>query len=81
MEKRGARCPSTGTRKLPLRVASHGAAVLVALTWFLLHRPPKASAELIQKRLTFNSSENAVLSAAISPDGKYLAYSDSPGFT
>jgi Tol biopolymer transport system component len=54
-------------------------AALVALAWFLLHRPPKPSAELTQKRLTFNSSENAVQSDAISPDGKYLAYSDSAG--
>ena len=54
-------------------------AALVALAWFLLHRPPKPSAELTQKRLTFNSSENPVQSAAISPDGKYLAYSDPAG--
>jgi len=37
------------------------------------------SAELTQKRLTFNSSENPVGSAEISPDGKYLAYSDPAG--
>ena len=56
---------------------------LVALAWFLLRRPPKPSAEpsaeLTQKRLTSNSSENAVQSGAISPDGKYLAYSDPAG--
>ena len=52
---------------------------LVAMTSFLLHRPPKPSAELTQKLLTFNSSENPVQSAAISPDGKYLAYSDPSG--
>ena len=40
---------------------------------------PSPQAELTQKRLTFNSSENAVQSAAISPDGKYLAYSDPAG--
>ncbi len=54
-------------------------ATLVAGTWFLLHRPPEPSAELTQKRLTFNSSENPVQSVAISPDGKYLAYSDRTG--
>jgi DNA-binding winged helix-turn-helix (wHTH) protein/Tol biopolymer transport system component len=54
-------------------------AALVALVWFLLHRPPKPSAELTQKRLTFNSSESPVESDAISPDGKYLAYSDPAG--
>jgi serine/threonine protein kinase/DNA-binding winged helix-turn-helix (wHTH) protein len=48
------------------------------LVWFLMHRAPSPSpsAELTQKRLTFNSSENVVQSSAISPDGKYLAYSD-----
>jgi len=56
---------------------------LVALAWFVLRHPVKPSAgpsaELTQKRLTFNSSENAVQSDAISPDGKYLAYSDPAG--
>jgi eukaryotic-like serine/threonine-protein kinase len=52
---------------------------LAGLAWHLLRRPPKPSAELTQKRLTFNSSENAVQSDAISPDGKYLAYSDPAG--
>jgi DNA-binding winged helix-turn-helix (wHTH) protein/Tol biopolymer transport system component len=54
-------------------------AALVALTWFLRHHPPKTPAELTQKRLTFNASENHAQSAAISPDGKYLAYSDAAG--
>ncbi|MGO9273917.1 MAG: protein kinase domain-containing protein [Terriglobia bacterium] len=61
-------------------------AVLVALAWFLLHRPIKPtgpsagpSGEVTQKRLTFNSSENTVGSDAISADGKYLAYSDPAG--
>jgi serine/threonine protein kinase len=54
-------------------------AALVALAWFLLHRPPKASAELTQKRLTFNSSENSIYNDVISPDGKYLASSDRAG--
>jgi Tol biopolymer transport system component len=51
------------------------------LLWFLRHRapPPQPPAELIQKRLTFNSSENFVQSNAISPDGKYVAYSDPAG--
>jgi serine/threonine protein kinase/Tol biopolymer transport system component len=53
----------------------------LALAWLLTHRapPPKPSTELTQKRLTFNSSENAVQTAVISPDGKYLAYSDPAG--
>jgi serine/threonine protein kinase len=54
-------------------------AALVVLTWFLLHRPPKPSAELTQKRLAFSSSENPVGFPVISPDGKYLTYSDRAG--
>jgi Tol biopolymer transport system component/DNA-binding winged helix-turn-helix (wHTH) protein len=53
-------------------------AALVAVTFFL-PRPPKASAELTLKRLTFNSSENPIYWPVISPDGKYLAYSDRAG--
>jgi eukaryotic-like serine/threonine-protein kinase len=56
-----------------------GVAALVALTWLLLDRPANPPAELTQKQLTFNSSENPVQSTAISPDGKYLAYSDPAG--
>ncbi len=55
------------------------AVVLAGLVWFLLRRPPQPSAELTQKRLTFNSSENPVQIGAISPAGKYLAYSDPAG--
>ncbi len=36
--------------------------------------------ELVQRQLTANSPENPVLAAAISPDGKFLAYSDANGF-
>jgi eukaryotic-like serine/threonine-protein kinase len=54
-------------------------AAMAALTWFLLHRPSVPSAVLTQTRLTFNSSENPVQSAAISPDGRYTAYSDPTG--
>src|SRR5690349_10016125 len=51
---------------------------IAVLIWMLspfLSRP----AELIERQLTANSSENSVNSAAISPDGKYLAYSDNTG--
>jgi len=49
--------------------------------WFLLHRPPQPLAEssIREKRLTFNSSESPVLGGRLSPDGKYLAYSDPAG--
>jgi serine/threonine protein kinase/Tol biopolymer transport system component len=45
----------------------------------LSQRAAQPAIELTQQRLTYNSSEDPVLSAAISPDGKYLAYSDSGG--
>ncbi len=71
------------------RAAIGSAAVLAAiaaLTWILLYRTAKPSdesakpsAQLTQRQLTFNSSENGVDSACISPDGRYLAYSDRAG--
>jgi serine/threonine protein kinase/Tol biopolymer transport system component len=51
----------------------------LAAAWFFLHRRPSPSAELTQKRLTFNSSDNPVVAAVLSPDGNYLAYSDTAG--
>jgi serine/threonine protein kinase/Tol biopolymer transport system component len=61
-----------------------GAVALVAvglagLGWFLLRHPNQPLVELTQKRLTLNSSDNPVIGGAISPDGKYLAYSDRAG--
>ena len=53
-------------------------ALLAGLAWVLLRRPVPPP-ELTQKRLTFNSSENPVSSIAVSPDGKYVAYSDRAG--
>jgi DNA-binding winged helix-turn-helix (wHTH) protein/Tol biopolymer transport system component len=49
------------------------------MSWFLANRPVRAPSELIERRLTFNSSASEVASAVISPDGKYLAYSDPAG--
>ena len=79
-----------GVIKRHKRAAIGGAVAVTAIAvvvWILLHRTPKISdelaqkpsADLTQKRLTFNSSENGVDSAALSPDGKYLAYSDQAG--
>src|SRR6185437_3694512 len=52
---------------------------LIAAGWFAIRRTPQPAPELTQRRLTFNSSENPVESAVISPDGNYLAYSDAAG--
>ena len=48
--------------------------------WAGMHRAAKNTpSEFRDRRLTFNSSANDVGSAVISPDGKYLAYSDTAG--
>jgi serine/threonine protein kinase len=49
-----------------------------AIIW-LWPGAPSDHVQLKQKQLTANSSENPVGSAAISPDGKYLAYADLSG--
>jgi DNA-binding winged helix-turn-helix (wHTH) protein/Tol biopolymer transport system component len=48
-------------------------------TWVMRSRHPILLSELKQKQLTSNSVGNAVVSGAISPDGKYLAYVDPVG--
>ncbi|MGH9432392.1 MAG: protein kinase domain-containing protein [Terriglobia bacterium] len=54
-------------------------AVLAVFAWFRGRRPRLPSAAMTQTQLTFNSVANLVTSSAISPDGKYVAYSDSAG--
>jgi eukaryotic-like serine/threonine-protein kinase len=53
----------------------------VGIFWFMKRQTSSRPGlpELKQRQLTANSSENAVLSGAISPDGKYLAYADMQG--
>jgi len=54
--------------------------LLTAAGWLLMLRhPSQSSSELVQKRLTYNPSGNAVQSDAVSPGSKYLAYSDAAG--
>ncbi|HVT91878.1 MAG TPA: winged helix-turn-helix domain-containing protein [Bryobacteraceae bacterium] len=59
-------------------LAAVGLAIAGAL-WYSLRRAIEIPPELVEHRLTYNSSVRPVLSAAISPDGRYLAYSDSEG--
>ena len=59
-----------------------GATLFVAITVVLLKRQPQTisvAPEIKLRQLTSNSSENPVIGGAISPDGKYLAYSDTKG--
>jgi serine/threonine protein kinase len=66
-----------------LAITLAGAVVIAGalLTYWLTHRPPPPALprELTERRLTANPSENAVKAGIISPDGKYLAYSDQTG--
>ena len=72
-------------RRADLRVMLGGvaAALLIASAIFWLGRvgphPVQSPPELKLRQLTNNSFENPVLAGAISPDSKYLAYSDAKG--
>ena len=55
------------------------ALVLVAAVFWYTKRPPSIVPDLKLRQLTFNPSENPVSSGGISPDGKYLAYTDGKG--
>jgi serine/threonine protein kinase len=55
------------------------AILLVSTVVWIKKRPTSTLPELKLRQLTFNSPENPVGSGAISPDGKYLAYSDTKG--
>jgi serine/threonine protein kinase len=52
-----------------------------AVFWFIIRRSPPQHRlpDLKQTQLTANSSGNAVSGGMISPDGRYLAYSDANG--
>src|SRR5215469_2464468 len=52
------------------------AAVVVIWQWGVYRRTPQSSREPRLTQLTANSFENPVTSSAISPDGKYLAFTD-----
>jgi DNA-binding winged helix-turn-helix (wHTH) protein len=61
-----------------LAIAFLSLIVIVVLVWALRPHPSRHK-EVAERKLTTNSSENGVTSAAVSPDGKYLAYSDNTG--
>jgi eukaryotic-like serine/threonine-protein kinase len=58
------------------------ATIAVGTILFMLNRPPRTvsvAPEIKLRQLTVNSTDNPVANGAISPDGKYLAYSDTRG--
>jgi serine/threonine protein kinase len=77
------RRPPAGRHRSRAWLALTGSLLLImaiAVTTILLrtHRDPKAR-ELVPRRVTSNNSDAAIQSMALSPDGKYLAYSDVSG--
>jgi serine/threonine protein kinase/Tol biopolymer transport system component len=62
-----------------LVVTSVFALLLGSILFWRARGQPSSVLELKQRQLTANSSENAVSSGAISPDGKYLAFADLKG--
>ena len=67
---------------VPLPAVALAAVLVIAacVFWLLKGRPANpAGANLQQRTLTSNAADNPVYAAAISPDGKYLAYADLTG--
>ena len=58
-----------------------GVLIVAAAGYYLRFARPsgRAAGPMKERQLTTNSSENAVTSAQISPDGRYLLYSDTKG--
>lgn len=53
--------------------------LLVAAAFWYTKRTPLLVPDLKLRQITFNSNENSVTGGSISPDGRYLAYSDAKG--
>ena len=68
-------------RRRMLQLGGAVAALLIAGTMVGLHfmRRPALKPAISQRRLTANRSEAQVLSATLSPSGKYLAFADTTG--
>jgi len=71
-----------GTSKRWWRYGGAGVTLMAALAaayYFRPHRPAPTGGALTERQVTKNSSENEVTDGKISPDGKYLVYSDVKG--
>jgi eukaryotic-like serine/threonine-protein kinase len=74
--------PKTMAGRRRTWIAISAVVLLVAgvYTWRVTtHRAPVTKPAMTQRQLTANSSGHGVNGAALSPDGKYLAYSDDAG--
>jgi len=77
----GARLPARKWRLMGAALAGLMLAGLV-VGWFTWHRASRSGMPqslAASQRLTTNPTENPISASAISPDGKYLAYSDKTG--
>lgn len=75
--------PAPKPKQRLLGIVTIAAVVLAAIVGILLWRSsgaPEMAGPLSQRQLTANPADVPVFTAAISPDGKNLAYSDSTGF-
>jgi serine/threonine protein kinase/Tol biopolymer transport system component len=72
------RAPMQAKRWLMVGILAGAAAAGAGLLWYRANAP-EAPQLLRQRRLTANPEDSPVQLAAISPDGKYLGYSDNRG--
>jgi serine/threonine protein kinase len=76
------RAVMTGVRAKPVAVIATVAilAIVAGFALWRLYGPAHTAQQtLVQRSITANPPENPVYAAAISPDGKYLAYADFTG--
>jgi len=71
---------STASPKHWRMMAAAGVLLVGVATGWMISRWRAHPAEIRQRRLTANPEDAPVAGAAISPDGKYLAFSDNTGF-
>jgi serine/threonine protein kinase len=75
--------PTFSSRKWPIWALALAVLVMAGLVvaWFASHtQGSQMQTTLVaQQRLTTNPAENAISGAAVSPDGRYLAYADRTG--
>ena len=65
---------------LPVIIAAAAIlAAMIGVMWWRMGREAVPRPELAERQLTQNPAENPVYAAAISPDGKYVAYADFTG--
>jgi len=70
-----------GSRKVWLALSVVLLLASMGLGWWYWKRRPIEKGEIRQRQLTATTAENPILQAAISRDGKYLAYSDKDGIS